>query len=108
MTEITICKSNGKYRGFSCLGHAKYAKAGKDIFCSAISVLTVNTLNSIEAFAGDKMIITDDEKSADMQMYFTDEPSKEATLLMKSLELGLTSIADQYGERFVKVVIQEV
>lgn len=108
MTEITICKSNGNYKGFSCLGHVGFAEDGEDIICSAISILTINTLNSIEAFAGDEMIITAEEDSADLQMYFVDTPSKEAVLFMKALELGLTSIADQYGKRFVKVLIQEV
>ena len=39
MTTITICKTaDGKYTGFTCFGHAGYAKKNRpDILCSAIS-----------------------------------------------------------------------
>ena len=52
MTHITIYKSSATNRtvGFKSAGHAGYAEEGSDIICSAISVLTINTINSIEQF----------------------------------------------------------
>lgn len=108
MTEISIIKSGDIYKGFSCIGHSGYANEGEDIVCAAISVLTINTINSIDELTKDKIIVSADEEDADLQMYFTDEPTNESVILMKSLELGLEAIANQYGEQYVKVVIQEV
>ena len=108
MTQITIVKSNGTYRGFECHGHADYAEEGSDIVCSAISVLTINTMNSIDHFLDDVIEVTTNPESGDMQCYFIGDVSKEATLLMDSMYLGLTSIESQYGKKFVTVEIQEV
>ncbi|MBP9995901.1 MAG: ribosomal-processing cysteine protease Prp [Lachnospiraceae bacterium] len=108
MTEITFVKSNDKYRGFECHGHADYADEGEDIVCAGISALTINTMNSIDHFLDDVLEITSNSESGDIQCYVIGDISKEATLLFDSLYLGLTMIADQYGERFVKVEIQEV
>ena len=47
MITVEIRKSNGEYVGFSSKGHAGYADEGYDIICAAVSVLTVNTINSI-------------------------------------------------------------
>ena len=108
MTKISIVKSNGKYKGFECIGHSGYAVAGEDIVCAAISTLTINTINSIEQFTEDAFNLEADEKTGMIKMYFRDAPTNNATLLMDSMVLGLNAIADQYDERFVTVKIQEV
>ena len=51
MIKITVMKHAGEYRGFVVSGHAGFAKAGKDIICSAVSVLTVTTVNALDADA---------------------------------------------------------
>jgi uncharacterized protein YsxB (DUF464 family) len=67
MTHITIYKSSATNRtvGFKSAGHAGYAEEGSDIICSAISVLTINTINSIEQFtdAVYDMSVDDEEAS---------------------------------------------
>ncbi len=108
MTKISIVKSNGKYKGFECLGHSGYAEAGEDIVCAAVSSLTINTINSIEQFTDDGFDLEADENTGSIKMYFKDIPSDDSTLLMKSMELGLNAIADQYDGQFVTVKIQEV
>jgi len=108
MTKISIVKSNGKYKGFECHGHAGYAEEGEDIICAAISMLTINTINSIETLTDDEIEVSADEMNGDMSCYFVNSPSEFSDILMKSLELGLTSVASQYGEQFVTVLTQEV
>ncbi len=108
MTAIEIVKHNGEYRGFECHGHAGYAEEGEDIVCSAISVLTINTVNSIDHFLDDEVTFTANEKEGIMQCYFCGEPSKEASLLMDSLVLGLESIVSQYGKQYIRLEIREV
>ena len=55
MTKIVIRKNNGRYTGFTCSGHAGYADSGSDIVCASVSVLVINTINAMEAFAAEKM-----------------------------------------------------
>ena len=47
MTKIIFFKDNGKYIGFEAKGHSGFGFKGKDIVCSAISVLTINTINAL-------------------------------------------------------------
>ena len=53
MISITILKDQSHYRGITCIGHAGYEKAGKDIVCSAVSMLVINTINGIDQFTED-------------------------------------------------------
>ena len=54
MITVTIYKKSNQYLGFDINGHAGYAEEGSDIICAAVSVLSLNTLNSIEAFTEDE------------------------------------------------------
>ena len=104
MTTITITKSSdGSYKQIECNGHAGFAQYGEDIVCAAISVLTINTINSVEKFTGDKVRVSQDEEKGILRLEFEGIPSKEAELLLKSFELGVTSIYDQYGKKFLNI-----
>ena len=103
MITVEIRKSNGEYVGFSSKGHAGYAEEGYDIVCAAVSVLTVNTINSIEKFTEDAF----KAEAADgmVRWKFTELPlSKEAKLLMDSLVLGLEDIQEIYGKKYLKII----
>ena len=112
MTDITIQKnSRGWYKGFKCDGHAGFAEYGQDIVCAALSVLTINTINSIEAFAGDLIDVSSDEDKGIITCSFrnrTGNISDEATLLMKSYELGVNGIYEQYVKEFLNIKFEEV
>ena len=103
MITVEIRKSNGEYVGFSSKGHSGYAEEGYDIICSAVSALTVNTINSIEKFTDDAF----KAEAADgmVRWKFTELPlSKEAKLLMDSLVLGLEEIQENYGKKYIKII----
>lgn len=103
MITVEIRKSGDEYVGFSSKGHAGYAEAGYDIICAAVSVLTVNTINSIEKFTEDAF----KAEAADgmVRWKFTEFPlSKETKLLMDSLVLGLYDIQENYGKKYLKIV----
>ncbi|MDY4999603.1 MAG: ribosomal-processing cysteine protease Prp [Lachnospiraceae bacterium] len=108
MTEVVFLMSKGKYKGFSLSGHAEYASFGKDIVCAAVSMLTNNVFNSIERLTEDEFTGYADEKKAEFSLNFVDEPSHDANLLVDSFRLGIESIADAYGSKYVSVKIQEV
>ena len=103
MITIEIRKFGEEYLGFSSKGHAGYAQEGYDIICAAVSVLTVNTINSIKQFTKDPF----KAEAADgmVRWKFTETPiSKEASLLMDSLVLGLEQIQESYGKKYIKIV----
>ncbi len=108
MTYIEIVKHNGEYRGFECHGHSGFAEEGEDIVCSAISMLTINTINSIDHLLEDEINVTTDEAKGAMQCYFMGKPSEGASLLMDSMKLGLESISAQYGAQYLRLEIKEV
>ena len=104
MIEVSrIENENGELAGFRILGHARYAAFGKDIVCAAVSSLAINTINSIEEFTEDKFSCAQEEKSGLVEFILVSGVSKEASLLMDSLFLGLKNIEHDYGKRFITV-----
>ncbi len=106
MTTVRIYQKNGSYQGFEADGHAGFAEEGEDIVCAAISVLTINTVNSIETLAKDKVEASEDD--GNLTARFPDGLSHEGTLLMDSMILGLMSIENSYGRSFININTEEV
>ena len=110
MIKATFFKdSDGNYKAFSVSGHAGYAKSGKDIICASVSALSINTVNSIEAFTEDKFEAAVDEKTGMLTCSFPEILSAESTLLVNSLLLGLRGIEEDYtNHTYIKIFIKEV
>ena len=110
MTQITFYKTSaGEFKGFTCDGHAGYAGYGKDIVCASISVLVINTINSLEQITGEQMYVESDEDSGIIRCKFVNQPLKETSrALMDSLVLGLSQIEKQYGKNYCKLTFEEV
>lgn len=106
MTKVKIFRRDGRYLGFDADGHAGYDDYGKDVVCAAVSVLTINTVNSIEQLAHDK--VETSEEDGHLNCSFPVELSDRGKLLMDSLVLGLRSIEESYGKSYLEVEIEEV
>ena len=87
---------DGRYTGFHIEGHAMYADRGKDIVCSAVSVLAINTVNSIENLT-DNRILAENAKSGALDVSFPEGLDEAGELLMQSFCLGLEGIQEEYG-----------
>ena len=105
MITVTVYKHSDQYKGFRCEGHAGYATEGEDIVCAAVSVLTVNTVNSIEAFTEDAF--SGEEKDGFVSCMLTGSVSQETCLLMDSMVLGLSHIKQNY-ENYIQLRFKEV
>ena len=92
----------------TCLGHAGYAEAGNDIVCAAVSMLVINTINSLDVLAGVKMQVSTDEEEGYIDCKFLSELDERGILLMDSLILGLKGTVDEYGKKFLKLKFKEV
>lgn len=109
MIEVVIKKSKeGSFSGFSISGHAGYAESGSDIYCSAVSILAINTINSIEKFTSAKIDVKSDEEKGIIELEFLSDVCENAEILMKSLVLGLESVRDECNGKYIKIFFKEV
>ena len=109
MTKFVFKKNADRYNGFYCMGHAGFAKKGKpDILCSAISALTINTVNYIEEVAGDSVSVESNEETGFIKLDFNGEPKKESLIMLDSLVFGLKNLAAEYGDKYLSVEFEEV
>lgn len=122
MITITIFQNQGQNVGLESFGHAQFAEAGNDIVCAAVSILVINTINSIEQFTADGMTL--DVKDSDatgvvskhfkkhndnyLKFMLTEDVSRESKVLMDSLVLGLEEIKKQYGDSYLTLNFKEV
>ena len=110
MTKVTFYQnSDNRCIGFEVWDHAEFAEQGSDIVCAAISALVINTVNSIETFTEDAFILDTDEEQARIGFRLEGYPSKECTLLLNSLILGLQRIEDdEQNADFIDIIFREV
>lgn len=109
MISVTILKNrNNEYVGFNCLGHAEYARAGRDIICAGVSALVINTINSIEQLTSCSIVYDENQKDGMLNVSLPDGSSKEADLLIDSMILGLKGIIKGQGKAYVTLKIREV
>ena len=106
MIEVLITRDKSMdIIGFKVSGHALFAEAGNDIICSAVSMLTINTVNAIEQFLPDEpMVINIDRKKCFIEARLTEKPSDRSEILLRTFHLGMVSIEEQYGRKYVKVL----
>lgn len=97
------------YRGFLCMGHAEYAKPGKpDVLCAAVSALTIGTVNSLEELAGERLTVSQDEKTGFLKCDFESTLQEKSNFLMDSMAFSLENISREYGQKYLQVKIEEV
>ncbi len=106
MIAVTVVKNGDDYRSIESKGHAGFSSFGKDIVCAAVSVLVINTINSIDQFTDTHIELTG-EDSGYIKAVFAEGCDEKAQVLLDSMVLGLTQIEKQYGKRYLSIKIQE-
>ena len=105
MITAKVIKHTGNYRSFSCEGHAGFAQAGQDVICSAVSMLVINTANSLDTLTDNRLMASDE---GFIRWEFVNSPDDKGKLLMDSLVLGLSEIEKKYGNNYLRLMIEEV
>ena len=108
MIEVTILKDSKQYKGLSILGHAGAGEYGKDIVCAAVSVLVINTINSIDTLTNDKIKVKSNDKKGFIELTFLSSVSLESKVLMDSLVLGLQGVRDDNNTEYINIIFKEV
>ena len=110
MIKVTVYKTmRQEYTGFDLSGHAGYSEQGSDIVCAAVSALVINTVNSVSEFTQDETSCVSDEESGLIQFRFKNRPSRDASLLLDSMILGLQGIeGNSKYEPYIDIIFKEV
>ena len=114
MTTVTFEKNeHGDYVGFTCFGHAGFAKKRlrgyePDILCAAISALTCNTVNGLSEIAGEELTITENAEDGFLKCDIKSKLKDSSKILIESYILSLTEYSKQYGSKYLTVNFKEV
>ncbi len=110
MTTVVIRRTKAQsYKGFTCMGHAGYAKPGRpDILCASISALVINTINSLEELAGETLLVSTNEETGFIQCIFESGLQEKSVFLMDSMVFGLQQLSETYGKKYLTVKFEEV
>lgn len=93
-----------RINGFKSTGHALFDDKGKDIVCAAVSILTINTVNSIERFLPDEDLeVFSDEEKGIIECRLGKSVSEKASLLLETMVFGIENIAETYGKKYVRL-----
>ena len=92
--------------GFRTKGHADYAEYGNDIICSAVSILVMSTINSIEKLTSAVFDYEEDEEKGYMEFKIISEGTPETKILFQSLIIGLQMIQEAYGKKYLRIDFQ--
>ena len=103
MIRIEVKKQNSDIIGFEVKGHAGSDEYGKDIVCAAISVLTINCINSIEKFTEDIFVTQSDENTGKICFSLKRSPSSPCRILLNSWYLGVSEIALEHSQ-YVRII----
>lgn len=96
------------------MGHAGFnnKKFGRhdeyDILCASISVLVINTLNSLEELGKEKLIVVSNENDGFIKCDIQDALQEKSSFLLDAMVYGLEQLSKQYGKKYLQVKYEEV
>lgn len=109
MIKITISRnSNGIIREFRVCGHAEYDDYGEDIVCASISILTISTVNALDAFTDAAFVLEQNAEIGLIHVKFSNELDHDSKLLMDAWILGVQDTAESYGTDYIQLIFEEV
>lgn len=92
--------------GFTASGETGFSQYGFDIIAAAVSALVINTMNSLR-------LLTKEVVDYELRRNYAkcilpnarrNKGSKEGLVLLESLRMGISSIQESYGDKFVIIM----
>ncbi|BEP29917.1 ribosomal-processing cysteine protease Prp [Helicovermis profundi] len=108
MLRVTFLKEKDNILSFKIKGHASFAENGKDIVCSAISVLSQTTLASlleIVKIDGIKYKMVNGYLSVDLPENMSEKEHYDSQIIIKTFMIGVEGVAKAYPNN-VKLLIK--
>lgn len=88
--------------GFIARGNTGFSQYGLDIVAAGVSALILNTMNSLQHLSKD--VFDMDARQNYTKCLLSKKgvfPSRETSVLLQALEIGIYSIQNTYGEKYV-------
>ena len=99
MVKIEIKRNKAKnITGFKLSGHAKFAKSGEDIVCSAVSVLAQTAVQGLKMVADIdiRYEIREGYLSCWLPEELTEKQQVMSTAILETMYVGLKNIEENY------------
>ncbi|MGT2775188.1 ribosomal-processing cysteine protease Prp [Streptococcus hyovaginalis] len=108
MIQATFIRTNRQLLSVELTGHAGSGEFGYDIVCAAVSTLSINLVNSLEALTNCTPDVTIDEIDGGYMKIalsdLADRENEKVQLLFESFLLGMTNLAENSSE-FVSISV---
>ncbi len=116
MIKAIVDREGSDIRLISLNGHSGYASSGNDIICAAASALIYTAANALEDICGYDneeffRLSGEDTNEVNASIVLPDKGNEEAKsraqVIMRTLELGLITLASSYNEednRFIEII----
>ncbi len=101
MICIDCQKANGKINKLSIIGHANFAKKGKDIVCSAVSAIVIGGLNALKNPKSFEIYIDDDKGIINIES--KDNVSEHDYEVLETILIQLKTVEEE-ATKNVKIV----
>jgi len=100
MISIKVQKNDENYVGFEIFGHSNYDESGKDIVCSAVSILAYTLLNSINVIGKteEKNIRIEENENDGLLLVKLENSNKKINLLFENFLIGIELLKENYSE----------
>lgn len=109
MITCTFLKSGDELLGFECKGHAGFARAGRDIVCAGVSILTIACANALESVAHvqpDTVM-----KDGHLTVFLPKKDrTPDAQIILKTLRQGMEDLQETYPKYVTlteKIIMEE-
>ena len=107
MIKIIFRQTEMYYR-LEVKGHAYYDVPGKDIVCAAVSIIVINTINSLEVLTKENFECNFDEETGFIDCEFKGKLQDKSRFLVDSMIFNLKELSKEYGKKYLLVKFEEV
>lgn len=103
MIRIKFFKTNNVFTGYKVSGHSDYAALGKDIICSAVSILSYTTLNAMQTAAGlsSEDIVFNIEEATGLMEVKLKVTNQKTEIVFKTFETGIKLLLEDYNQYII-------
>jgi len=110
MIRVVILEKDGNINGFKVTGHADFGKHGKDIVCSAVSMLTQTTIIGLLKVAEIQAVyeISEGLLQCMLPEKLSDLQKIQSHVLLETMYEGLKNIKENYTKHIEIVEKEEV
>ncbi|MDW7668474.1 MAG: ribosomal-processing cysteine protease Prp [Bacillota bacterium] len=109
MISIKTQKQDKSYVGVEIFGHSNYDESGKDIICSAVSILSYTLLNSLNSIGkiDEKYIDIEENETEGLLVVKLTKQNKITNLLFENFLVGIKLLMEDYSD-YITLKYEEV